>query len=144
MFQIGTGYLGARNSDATFSSRVRVDTLLSDHVALPFRRGFSEVYRAFAERGTHEQTVFLGAGRLGLPTEALATQNTWLARGLDPTDKSVRLANHVSALRQKLVRLSNAMGVEHPRLVDPAHVEIRLEANHVKPVRELYGYHPAW
>jgi glutamate synthase domain-containing protein 2 len=153
----------------------------SDHVALPFRQGFSEVYRAFAERGIHEQTIFLGAGRLGLPTEAVvalamgvdgigvardaklaigcvqaqkchndhcptgvATQNTWLTRGLDPTDKSARLANYVSALRHELVRLSNAMGAEHPSLVDPSQVEIRLEANHVKPVREPYGYHPAW
>lgn len=153
----------------------------SDHVALPFRQGFSEVYRAFAERGIHEQTVFLGGGRLGLPTEAMvaiamgvdgigvareamlaigcvqaqrchsdhcptgvATQNTWLTRGLDPTDKSARLANYVSSLRHEMVRLSNAMGAEHPSLVDPAQVEIRLEANHMKPVRELYGYHPAW
>jgi glutamate synthase domain-containing protein 2 len=125
--------------------------------------------------------VFLGAGRLGLPAEAMvaiamgvdgigvareamlaigcvqaqkchndhcptgvATQNTWLTRGLDPTDKAARLANYVSALRHEMVRLSNAMGAEHPSLVDPAQVEIRLEANHVKPVRELYGYNPAW
>lgn len=153
----------------------------SDHVALPFRQGFSEVYRAFAEQGMHERTVFLGAGRLGLPTEAMvamamgvdgvgvareamisigcvqaqkchddhcptgvATQNRWLTRGLDPTDKSVRLANYVAALRHELIRLSNAMGASHPSLVDPAAVEIRLEANHVKPVRELYGYDPSW
>ncbi len=153
----------------------------SDHVALPFRQGFSEVYRAFAAQGMHERTVFLGAGRLGLPTEAMvalamgvdgvgvareamisigcvqaqkchddhcptgvATQNRWLTRGLDPTDKSVRLANYVAALRHELIRLSNAMGAAHPGLVDPAAIEIRLEANHVKPVRELYGYDPSW
>ncbi|MDW3175985.1 MAG: FMN-binding glutamate synthase family protein [Acidimicrobiia bacterium] len=153
----------------------------SDHVALPFRQGFSEVYRAFAEQRMHERMVFLGAGRLGLPTEAMvafamgvdgvgvareammaigcvqaqkchddhcptgiATQNTWLTRGLDPTDKSVRLANYVGALRHELRRLANAMGAEHPSLVDPAAVEIRLEANHVQPVREIYGYDSSW
>jgi len=153
----------------------------SDHVALPFRQGFAEVYRAFAEQGLHERTVFLGAGRLGPPTEAMvalamgvdgisvareamiaigcvqaqkchsghcptgvATQSTWLARGLDPSDKAVRLANYVAAVRYELRRLANAMGADHPSLVDPAAVEIRLEANHVRPIRELYGYDPNW
>lgn len=153
----------------------------SDHVALPFRQGFAEVYRAFAEHGLHEQVAFFGAGRLGLPTEAMvamtmgadgigvareamiaigcvqaqkchdghcptgiATQNRWLTRGLDPTLKSVRLANYIAELRHELIRLSNAMGAEHPSLVDPKNVEIRLEANHVKPIREIYGYDPHW
>jgi len=153
----------------------------SDHVSLPFRQGFAEVYRAFAEIGLHERVTFLGAGRLGLPNEAMvamamgadgigvareamiaigcvqaqkchdghcptgiATHNRWLTRGLDPTLKSVRFANYVAELRHELVRLSNAMGAEHPSLVDPASVEIRLEANHVKPIREIYDYDPAW
>lgn len=149
----------------------------SDHVALPFRHGFSEVYRAFADRSLSEQIVFLGAGKLGLPTEAMvamamgadgigvareamlsigcvqaqkchddhcptgvATQNRWLTRGLDPTDKAVRFANYVAALRHELIRLSNAMGVEHPSLVDPAHVEVRRSTEEVVPIRKLYGY----
>lgn len=153
----------------------------SDHVALPFRQGFAEVYSAFARQGLHEKIVFLGAGRLGLPTEAMvamalgadgvgvareamiaigcvqaqkchdghcptgvATQNRWLTRGLDPTLKSVRFANYVAELRHEIVRLSNAMGVEHPSLVDPSKVEVRLEANHMKPIREIYGYDPSW
>jgi glutamate synthase domain-containing protein 2 len=153
----------------------------SDHVALPFRQGFAEVYRAFAEQRLHERTVFFGAGRLGLPTEAMvamamgvdgvgvareamiamgcvqaqkchddhcptgvATQNAWLTRGLDPTDKSIRVANYVASVRHELIRLSNAMGAAHPSEVDPSAVEIRLEANHLTPVRELYGYDPNW
>ena len=153
----------------------------SDHVALPFRQGFAEVYGAFARHGLHEKLVFLGTGRLGLPTEAMvamalgadgigvareammaigcvqaqkchdghcptgiATQHKWLTRGLDPTLKSVRLANYIMELRHELVRLSNAMGVEHPSLVDPNNVELRLEANHVMPIRKVYAYDPAW
>lgn len=153
----------------------------SDHVALPFRAGFAEVYRAFAEQKLHEKILFIGAGRLGLPTEAMvalamgadmvgvareamlaigcvqaqkchdghcptgvATQNVWLTRGLDPTDKSVRLANYVGALRGELVRLANAMGQPHPSLVDPSLIEIRLEANHMSPVRHIYKYDPQW
>jgi glutamate synthase domain-containing protein 2 len=39
----------------------------SDHVALPFKIGFSRAYRAFAEQGLHEGVVFGGAGKLGFP-----------------------------------------------------------------------------
>ena len=31
----------------------------------------------------------------------VATQNRWLVRGLDPTDKGVRLANYVVTLRKE-------------------------------------------
>jgi glutamate synthase domain-containing protein 2 len=43
----------------------------SDHVSLPFRLGFSRVYATFARHGLHESTVFVGAGKLGLPDNAL-------------------------------------------------------------------------
>ena len=43
----------------------------SDHVALPFKVGFSRVYGIFAEAGIHENVVFIGAGKLGLPTNAM-------------------------------------------------------------------------
>jgi glutamate synthase domain-containing protein 2 len=51
----------------------------SDHVSLPFRLGFTRVYRTFAEHGLHESTVFVGAGKLGLPDNAVAA----LALGCD-------------------------------------------------------------
>lgn len=38
-----------------------------DHVALPFKIGFSHVYRIFAERNLTDDVVFIGSGRLGLP-----------------------------------------------------------------------------
>ncbi|HEX9885526.1 MAG TPA: FMN-binding glutamate synthase family protein [Longimicrobiales bacterium] len=43
----------------------------SDHVALPFKVGFSRVYRVFAERGVHHDVVWIGAGKLGFPETAL-------------------------------------------------------------------------
>ena len=43
----------------------------SDHVALPFKVGFSRVFRTFAERGIAEQVVWIGAGRLGFPEQTL-------------------------------------------------------------------------
>ncbi len=43
----------------------------SDHVALPFKLGFSRVYRIFAERGVHERIVWIGSGKLGFPETGL-------------------------------------------------------------------------
>lgn len=45
--------------------------VFSDHVALPFKLGFSSVYRTFAERGLNDKIVFIGSGRLGFPAQAL-------------------------------------------------------------------------
>lgn len=45
--------------------------IFTDSVSLPFQLGFSRVYRTFAERGLHEQVVFLGGGKLGLPDNAV-------------------------------------------------------------------------
>lgn len=53
--------------------------VFSDHVALPFRDGFPVVFDAFAQRGLHHDTVFVGAGKLGfVPDAAIA-----LAMGVD-------------------------------------------------------------
>jgi glutamate synthase domain-containing protein 2 len=43
----------------------------ADHVALPFKVGFSRVYRILAESGLHEDVVFTGSGRLGFPDAAM-------------------------------------------------------------------------
>jgi glutamate synthase domain-containing protein 2 len=45
--------------------------IFADSVSLPFRVGFSRVYAAFAERGLQEDVVFIGAGKLGLPDNAV-------------------------------------------------------------------------
>jgi glutamate synthase domain-containing protein 2 len=53
--------------------------VFSDHVALPFKLGFTAVYRAFAERGMHEKVAFIGSGKLGFPEQAMLA----LALGCD-------------------------------------------------------------
>jgi glutamate synthase domain-containing protein 2 len=53
--------------------------VFSDHVALPFKLGFTSVYRAFAERGVHERVVFIGSGKLGFPEQGMLA----LALGCD-------------------------------------------------------------
>lgn len=45
--------------------------VFSDHVALPFKVGFSRVYAIMAEYGLHEKITFIGSGRLGFPKESL-------------------------------------------------------------------------
>ncbi len=43
----------------------------ADHVSLPFKRGFTRVYKIFHQAGLHEKVVFVGAGKLGFPEAAL-------------------------------------------------------------------------
>jgi glutamate synthase (ferredoxin) len=45
--------------------------VFTDQVALPFKVGFSNVYREFAGRGITDRVVFIGSGKLGFPHESL-------------------------------------------------------------------------
>jgi glutamate synthase domain-containing protein 2 len=45
--------------------------IFTDTVSLPFQQGFARVYKVFAERDLHEQVVFIGSGKLGLPDNAI-------------------------------------------------------------------------
>lgn len=54
----------------------------------------------------------------------VATQNLWLIRGVDPTLKSVRLANYLVNLRKEILGLSRACGVVHPALVRADQLEL--------------------
>jgi glutamate synthase domain-containing protein 2 len=151
--------------------------VFSDSVSLPFRVGFSRVYRLFAEAGLPEDVTFVGAGKLGLPDNAVvamalgadmvnvareamlavgciqaqkchtdhcptgvATQDPWLSHGLDPTLKSVRLANYVKTLRRDLLKLAESCGVPHPGLIDADDIDMLFGDHSARPLREVYGY----
>jgi glutamate synthase domain-containing protein 2 len=45
--------------------------IFTDSVSLPFQLGFARVYAAFARRGLQERVTFIGAGKLGLPDNAI-------------------------------------------------------------------------
>ncbi len=45
--------------------------VFSDHVALPFKQGFTRVYQTLADYGVHEKILFIGSGKLGFPEAAL-------------------------------------------------------------------------
>jgi glutamate synthase domain-containing protein 2 len=155
--------------------------VFSDSVSLPFRVGFSRVYRIFAEAGLQDDVTFIGGGKLGLPDNAVVamalgcdllnvareamlavgciqaqrchtdrcptgvvTQDPWLSHGLDPTLKSVRVANYVKTLRRDLLKLAESCGVSHPALVDADDIEVLNGTSFGKPLREVYGYEPHW
>ncbi|QHG81676.1 FMN-binding glutamate synthase family protein [Rhodococcus rhodochrous] len=45
--------------------------VFADAVSLPFRSGFARVYATFAEAGLTDDVTFIGAGKLGLPDNAV-------------------------------------------------------------------------
>jgi glutamate synthase domain-containing protein 2 len=155
--------------------------IFTDSVSLPFQLGFARVYSVFARAGLHEQVVFVGGGKLGLPDNAVvafalgcdlvhvareamlaigciqaqrchtdtcptgvATQNAWLAHGLDPALKSVRAATYIQTLRRDLLKVAEACGVEHPGLIDTSAVEVLTGRTASRPLREVYDYEPGW
>ncbi len=74
----------------------------------------------------------------------VATQISWLARGLDPTYKSHRLANYVLTLRKELLQLSHACGVKHPSLVGPGDLEVLDDNYSSRTAGEVFGIDPEW
>jgi len=74
----------------------------------------------------------------------VATQNRWLARGLDPTDKATRLANYVVTLRKELLRLSRACGVPHPALLTAEQFDILDDRLSATSARRQFDYGAGW
>lgn len=74
----------------------------------------------------------------------VATQNPWLARGVDPEQKAHRLANYILTLRRDLLKVSEAAGVRHPAMLDPGDVEILDGDRGHRPLADVYGYQPGW
>jgi glutamate synthase (ferredoxin) len=74
----------------------------------------------------------------------VATQNAWLARGLDPELKGVRVANYVKTLRRDLLKVAEASGVEHPALIGPRDVEVLDTLAEGRLLDAVYGYEPGW
>ena len=155
--------------------------VFSDHVAMLFRAGFAEVFSAFAQRGLHEQIVWIGSGKLGFPGEALvamglgadavalareplmaigciqaqrchtghcptgvATQSKWLMRGLDPDDKSARVANYIRELRHGILQLTHACGQSHPAMVGGELIELLGSTTGTEGLYSHFGYDPRW
>ena len=74
----------------------------------------------------------------------VATQSAWLQHGLDPTLKSVRCANYLTALRMELQRLGHVCGHVHPALVTTDAIEVLRDEFRAETVREVFGYESGW
>ncbi|MBD3672356.1 MAG: FMN-binding glutamate synthase family protein [Planctomycetaceae bacterium] len=70
----------------------------------------------------------------------VATQNRWLTSGLDPTLKSIRVANYLKTLRKELMQLSCACGLDHPSQVTTDHFEILDECYTARSATQAFGY----
>jgi glutamate synthase domain-containing protein 2 len=79
----------------------------------------------------------------GMCPAGVATQNRWLMRGINPTNKAARLANYVITLRQELLQLSRACGKPHPSQVTLDHFEILDENFEGRSGTECFGYAPS-
>ena len=74
----------------------------------------------------------------------IATQDRRLARGLDPTIKSLRAANYIRSLRRDLLKVSEACGVSHPSLIGVDDLDILNGQESATPLRTIYGYESSW
>ena len=110
--------------------------IFTDSVALPFRLGFARVYAAFAERDLHEQVVFTGAGKLGLPDNAVIA----FALGADTVNvgrEAMLALGCIQAQKCHTDRCPTGVATQSPWLtrgLDPALKSVRA-ANYVKTLR---------
>lgn len=71
----------------------------------------------------------------------VATQDPWLAHGLDPASKSERCAQNVRTFRKELVMVSESVGVAHPGLIRAEDVDIfRGDYSRVRSTGNLHPY----
>ncbi|MFC1408618.1 FMN-binding glutamate synthase family protein [Streptacidiphilus sp. N1-12] len=74
----------------------------------------------------------------------IATQNPWLAHGLDPASKSARAAAYLRTLRKELTKVSSAVGVAHPALITANDIEILNGDYEARTLAGVYGYKDGW
>ena len=109
----------------------------ADHVALPFKLGFSRVYRVFAERDVHQRVVWAGSGKLGFPENALLA--FCLGADLIHVAREAMMAiGCIQAMRCHTGHCPSGVATQNPWLVrglDPTHKAARL-ANYVITLRK--------
>ncbi|MER7707684.1 FMN-binding glutamate synthase family protein [Kitasatospora sp. NPDC097605] len=74
----------------------------------------------------------------------IATQNPWLARGVDPASKSTRAAVYLRTLRKELLKVSSAVGVAHPALITADDIEVMNGDYEARTLAGVYGYKEGW
>ena len=111
--------------------------VFADHVALPFKLGFSSVYRVFAEAGIHEDIVFIGSGKLGFPQQALLA----FALGCDMINVAREAMLAIGCIQAQMCHTGHCptgIATQTPWLVkglDPTHKAARL-GNYLMTLRK--------
>lgn len=70
----------------------------------------------------------------------VATQDPELFKGLDVTDKKVRVLNYHHETVKAAVELMCAAGIKHPDFMHRSHIFRRVSANQIQTYAELYPY----
>jgi len=111
--------------------------VFTDHVALPFKVGFSRVQKIFAAHGVHQQIVFVGSGKLGFPEAALFA----FALGCDLVNVGREAMLAIGCIQAQQCHTNHCptgVATQHPWLVrglDPTLKAVRL-ANYVLTLRK--------
>ena len=111
--------------------------VFTDHVALPFKVGFSRVQKIFTEQGLHERIVFIGSGKLGFPEAAVFA----FALGCDSINvgrEAMMAIGCIQAQRCHTNHCPTGVATHHPWLVrgvDPTSKAARL-ANYIVALRK--------
>jgi glutamate synthase domain-containing protein 2 len=111
--------------------------VFTDHVALPFKVGFSRVQKIFTAHGVHQQIVFAGSGKLGFPEAALFA----FALGADLINvarEPMMAIGCIQAQRCHTNHCPTGVATQHPWLVrgvDPTLKAARL-ANYIVTLRK--------
>ncbi|MBR9915199.1 MAG: FMN-binding glutamate synthase family protein [Algicola sp.] len=72
----------------------------------------------------------------------VATQNKWLQNGIDPTLKSVRLAQYFKTFRKEFIEITHAAGYEHPCQFTMDDIEVNVDDHNLsKELSNTYQYH---
>jgi glutamate synthase (ferredoxin) len=110
--------------------------IFTDAVSLPFRLGFSRVYSIFAQHGLHEQVTFIGAGKLGLPDNAIVA----FALGVDMVNvgrEAMLAVGCIQAQKCHTGKCPTGVATQDKRLaygLDPTSKSARV-GNYVKTLR---------
>jgi glutamate synthase domain-containing protein 2 len=111
--------------------------VFTDHVALPFKVGFSRVQKIFAEHDLYQRIVFIGSGKLGFPEAAVFG----FALGCDAINvgrEAMMAIGCIQAQRCHTNHCPTGVATHHPWLVrgvDPTSKAARL-ANYVITLRK--------
>ncbi len=110
--------------------------IFSDAVSYPFRVGFSHVYRRFAAAGLTDDVTFIGAGKLGIPENAVVA----FALGADLVNVGREAMLSLGCIQAQKCHTDHCpvgVATQNPRYtrgLDPGLKSVRL-ANYVRTLR---------